>query len=87
MLMQIQMESQQETDLEGVASGLAAGVLLQSSWFELMMRWDYSMPFLRLYRDQRTGRNIQHAMATLLRQSIYSCLAVYEDVNDAKLIS
>ena len=25
--------------------------------------------------DQRTGRNIQHAMATLLRQSIYSRLA------------
>ncbi len=34
--------------------------------------------------DQRSGRNIQHAMATLLRQSIYSRLAGYEDVNDAE---
>ncbi len=37
--------------------------------------------------DQRTGRNIQHAMATLLRQSIYSRLAGYEDVNNAERLS
>ena len=37
--------------------------------------------------DQRTGRNIQHAMPTLLRQSIYSRLAGYEDVNDAERLS
>ena len=34
--------------------------------------------------DKCTGRNIQHAMPTLLRQSIYSRLAGYEDVNDAE---
>lgn len=33
--------------------------------------------------DFRTGRNVQHGMAALLRQSIYSRLAGYEDVNDA----
>ena len=27
--------------------------------------------------DKRTGRNIQHAMSTLLRQSVYSCLVDY----------
>ena len=37
--------------------------------------------------DQRSGRNIQHAMPTLLRQSIYSRLAGYEDVNDAEPLS
>jgi hypothetical protein len=37
--------------------------------------------------DNRTGRNIQHAMHTLLRQSIYSRLAGYEDVNDAEQLS
>ncbi len=39
------------------------------------------------FRDNRTGRNIQHALPTLLRQSIYSRLAGYEDVNDAGRLS
>ena len=39
------------------------------------------------FHDNRTGRNIQHAMPTLLRQSIYSRLAGYEDVNDAERLS
>ena len=40
-----------------------------------------------VFSDLRTGRNIQHAMSTLLRQSIYSRLAGYEDVNDAERLS
>ena len=37
--------------------------------------------------DKRTGRNIRHAMPTLMRQSVYSRLAGYDDVNDAELLS
>jgi hypothetical protein len=37
--------------------------------------------------DGRTGRNIQHDMINLLRQSVYSRLAGYEDVNDAQRLS
>ncbi|MFH1892478.1 MAG: transposase [Candidatus Zixiibacteriota bacterium] len=40
-----------------------------------------------VFYDVRTGRNIQHDMPTLLRQSIYSRLAGYEDVNDAQRLS
>ena len=40
-----------------------------------------------VFIDKRTGRNIQHAMPTLLLQSIYNRLAGYEDVNDAKRLS
>src|ERR1700704_6039308 len=33
--------------------------------------------------DARTGKNGRHALVVLLRQSVFSRLAGYEDVNDA----
>src|SRR5919106_6749368 len=38
-------------------------------------------------RESRTGRNIRHHLAPLLRQSIYSRLAGYDDTNDAERLS
>jgi len=40
-----------------------------------------------LLTDSRLGNNKQHLLVPLLRQSIYSRLAGYEDVNDAERLA
>ena len=61
-----------------------AGLLAYRDLDEALALFD-SVPSV-LY-DSRTGRNIQHDITALLRQSVYSRLAGYEDVNDANRLS
>jgi hypothetical protein len=40
-----------------------------------------------LLNDWRTGKNTQHSMVALMRQSIFTRLAGYEDTNDAERLA
>ena len=42
---------------------------------------------LDTFTDQRNGKNTQHSMVALLRQSVFSRLAGYGDTNDAERLS
>ena len=61
-----------------------AGLLAYRDLDEALALFD-SVP--SVFYDSRTGRNIQHDLTALLRQSVYSRLAGYEDVNDAHRLS
>ena len=58
-----------------------AGLL---AYRELNERLGLTATAVKRLEDSRTGRNTRHALLPLIRQSIYSRLAGYEDVNDAE---
>jgi hypothetical protein len=51
---------------------------------ELDERLGFSALMVKNMMDDRRGRNTQLPLPDLLRQSIYSRLAGYEDLNDAE---
>jgi len=56
-----------------------AGLLAVRELDEMMGLTDMSENKIE---DKRTGKNIQHQIPGLLRQSVYARLAGYEDTND-----
>src|SRR5215469_14621546 len=71
---------QLRVEFRGATVTSDAGLLLS---LELDERLGLSTLIERHLGDPRTGRNAQFPLADLLRQSIYSRLAGYEDTNDA----
>ena len=61
-----------------------AGLLLARELDEMMGLTEMAAD---LIEDKRTGKNIQHQIPSLLRQSVYARLAGYEDTNDHEGLS
>ena len=77
---QLSFNSSLKVDFQGSRVTSDGGLVLVR---ELDERLRVSELVDRHLNDSRRGKNIQLPLADLLRQSIYSRLAGYEDVNDA----
>src|SRR6202790_711591 len=77
---QLSFNSSLKVDFQGSRVTSDGGLVLVR---ELDERLGLSELMERHLSDSRRGKNIQLPLADLLRQSIYSRLAGYEDVNDA----
>src|SRR5271156_246196 len=81
---QLSFNSSLKVDFQGARVTSDGGLILVR---ELDERLGLSVLIERHLSDSRRGKNIQLPLADLLRQSIYSRLAGYEDVNDAARLS
>jgi Transposase DDE domain group 1 len=81
---QLSFNSSLKVDFQGSRVTSDGGLVLVR---ELDERLRLSELVDRHLSDSRRGKNIQLPLADLLRQSIYSRLAGYEDVNDAARLS
>lgn len=81
---QLSFNSWLKVDFQGARVTSNGGLILVR---ELDERMGLSVLIERHLSDSRRGKNIQLPLADLLRQSIYSRLAGYEDVNDAARLS
>ncbi|MBI4414125.1 MAG: transposase [candidate division NC10 bacterium] len=75
---------QLRVEFRGATVTSDAGLLLPR---ELDERLGLSALIERHLTDPRTGRNCQFPLPDLVRQSIYSRLAGYEDINDAERLA
>jgi hypothetical protein len=80
----LSFNSQFRVEFRGATVTSDAGLLLPR---ELDERLGLSVLIERHLADPRTGRNRQFPLPDLLRQSVYSRLAGYEDTNDAERLA
>src|SRR5271163_2637959 len=81
---QLSFNSSLKVDFQGARVTSDGGLILVR---ELDERLGLSVLIERHLSDSRRGKNIQLPLADLLRQSLYSRLAGYADVNDAARLS
>src|ERR1700730_7287267 len=81
---QLSFNSSLRVEFQGARVTSDGGLILVR---ELDERLGLSVLMERHLIDSRRGKNVQLPLSDLLRQSIYSRLAGYEDVNDAARLS
>ena len=82
--LRLQFNPQIRLELHGATITSDAGLLAFRELDDALGLTPIASDYLQ---ESRTGRNIRHHLVPLLRQSIYSRLAGYDDTNDAKRLS
>src|ERR1022692_490955 len=81
---QLSFNASQKIDFQGSRVTSDGGLILVR---ELVERLGFGELIAQHLTDSRQGKNTQLPLADLLRQSVYSRIAGYEDVNDAERLS
>ena len=82
--LRLQFNPQIRLELHGATITSDAGLLAFRELDDALGLTHIAADYLQ---ESRTGRNIRHHLVPLLRQSIYSRLAGYDDTNDAERLS
>jgi hypothetical protein len=82
--LRVDFDSQIKLEFHGAAITSDAGLVAYRELDEALSLTEMADEVLR---DSRHGKNTQHELVGLLRQSVYSRLAGYEDTNDAERLA
>ena len=82
--LKVQFDRRVRLEFRGATITSDAGLLAARELDEALGLTELSTGHLK---ESRTGRNVQHYLVPLLRQSVYSRLAGYEDTNDAERLA
>ena len=81
--LQVKFDSRIKLEFHGAAVTSDAGLIAYRKLDEELGLTEIS----EVIRDSRRGKNKQHELVGLLRQSVYSRLAGYEETNDAERLA
>ena len=82
--LKLQFDGNLRLEFRGAKVTTDTGLLAVRELDEVMGLTDIAGDFIC---EARTGRNVQHELAGLLKQSVYARLAGYEDVNDQEALT